>query len=437
MILLVVLILGDLGFYLWSSQAASSPPPGGSATSPSAGDPATPFPALTRADSGFAGGRFGDVATEELVQSRDTYYAALNLLLDYSASKDRALLRQALEKLKSLEAGHMNVYSRSGLMFGAWCREQLGDTAYRDRLVSEGLFNDTHYRFLFSSGLPTGAIRYQIAQDCHTAQEELQRAIDLYRAAHAGSLPPRLEDLVTESPRGLIRCPASSGNAYGIDAKGFLVCREHPPQRPEESQEEEQAYKVHLMLLDGYTETERLDRMWDDLVKVSGLHEGQTVADVGCGPGLFTFPMATKVGPQGKVFAVDINRSVLDFVAFAASERPGLNIETFLTSKSELTLPPESVELITVIETYHSMVSLSDPSQKANLQGFLLPWLRSVRRALKPGGLLVIGDGNVDVRLVREQVTLAGFEPVPTPAPGVKLRNLDYYSVFRRPLDEP
>ncbi len=426
LILLGVILLGDLALYLWNSQA--SPPSAAGPASPQA----TASPAHRGRNPRRWGGRFGDVPVEMVTASRDLYFAGLRLLLDFQASHDPALLRQAAEKFKELQELPMTVYARSGLVFGAWCREQMGDTSQRDTLISKGMFNATHYRFLFSKGLPDGAIRYQMAQECQTGREELQQALAAFQAEHGGTLPNRLEDLKTEAPLNFFLCPASVGNSFEIAPRHGIECRNHRRGTPG-GDPDEQSYKVHLMLLDGYTETERLNRVWGDLVTVSGLRAGQTIADVGCGPGLFTFPLAEKVGPRGKVYAVDINRSVLDFVAFAAAEKPALRIQTFLTSKKELTLPPKSVELITVIETYHSMVNISNPDDPRNLEGFLLPWLRSVRRALKPGGLLVIGDGNVNPELIQQQVPLAGFEQVP--APEEPLRNEDYFSVFRRPRD--
>ena len=49
------------------------------------------------------------------------------------------------------------------------------------------------------------------------------------------------------------------------------------------------------------------DRVIADL----NLEEGMAVADVGCGWGYFTFPMAGEVGPEGKVFALDINEEAI------------------------------------------------------------------------------------------------------------------------------
>ena len=44
------------------------------------------------------------------------------------------------------------------------------------------------------------------------------------------------------------------------------------------------------------------------------IHEGQTVIDIGCGPGFFTLPMARLVGESGRVIAVDIQKGMLDKV---------------------------------------------------------------------------------------------------------------------------
>jgi predicted methyltransferase len=44
-----------------------------------------------------------------------------------------------------------------------------------------------------------------------------------------------------------------------------------------------------------------------EVVTALGLKEGMVVADVGAGTGLFTRMFSPLVGPQGKVYAVDIS----------------------------------------------------------------------------------------------------------------------------------
>ena len=64
------------------------------------------------------------------------------------------------------------------------------------------------------------------------------------------------------------------------------------------------------------------------LLERVGIREGQFVADLGCGSlGHFVFPAAQLVGGKGKVFAVDIQRSVLDHIEKLAKEQQFWNVQ--------------------------------------------------------------------------------------------------------------
>jgi ubiquinone/menaquinone biosynthesis C-methylase UbiE len=62
---------------------------------------------------------------------------------------------------------------------------------------------------------------------------------------------------------------------------------------------------------------------------------GQTVVDLGCGPGFFTVAMAKMVGDSGRVIAVDLQTEMLD-MARRNAERAGLN-RAFAFTKASLT----------------------------------------------------------------------------------------------------
>ncbi len=64
------------------------------------------------------------------------------------------------------------------------------------------------------------------------------------------------------------------------------------------------------------------------IVASFGLQPGDHVADFGAGHGYFTIPMARAVGGDGKVFALDIQKSVLEVVRAAAAREHLFNIET-------------------------------------------------------------------------------------------------------------
>ncbi len=64
------------------------------------------------------------------------------------------------------------------------------------------------------------------------------------------------------------------------------------------------------------------------IVKNLGLEKGDHVADFGAGHGYFTIPLAKTVGGDGKVYAIDIQKPVLDIIRSRAKLDHLLNIET-------------------------------------------------------------------------------------------------------------
>lgn len=63
------------------------------------------------------------------------------------------------------------------------------------------------------------------------------------------------------------------------------------------------------------------------IVRYFGLQEGDHVADFGAGHGYFTIPMAKAVGGNGKIYAIDVQKAVLDIVRSRAKLEHLLNIE--------------------------------------------------------------------------------------------------------------
>jgi len=70
------------------------------------------------------------------------------------------------------------------------------------------------------------------------------------------------------------------------------------------------------------------------------LGKGDSVLEIGCGPGYFTLPMARMAGGSGKVYALDLQKGMLDIVEKRAKEA-GLqgNIESVLASATDFRLP--------------------------------------------------------------------------------------------------
>lgn len=168
-----------------------------------------------------------------------------------------------------------------------------------------------------------------------------------------------------------------------------------------------------------------------EIVAACAIQPGQTIADVGAGTGLFTRLFSPKVGENGRVLAVDISQKFLDHIESSARKAGLRNIETRLCQADSTGLPPESVDLIFICDTYHHFE-------------FPTKTMASAYSALKPGGRLVLIDFRrvegkstdwvmTHVRAGQDvfeaEVTAVGFKKLKEPLP---LKE-NYLLVFQKP----
>lgn len=118
---------------------------------------------------------------------------------------------------------------------------------------------------------------------------------------------------------------------------------------------------------------EHPDQALDDI----GVAKGSVAADVGAGAGYFTWRLAARVGPSGKVYANDIEPKMLDLLRRNMEERHIANVETILGTVDDPKLPRAAVDLILLVDVYHEF---SEPQKM----------LRHMRDSLKPSGRLVL-----------------------------------------------
>jgi ubiquinone/menaquinone biosynthesis C-methylase UbiE len=90
----------------------------------------------------------------------------------------------------------------------------------------------------------------------------------------------------------------------------------------------------------------------DRVIQSLQLKSGQKVADVGSGSGLFTRPLAREVGPDGTVYAVDIDKSLLDHIQITAENQNLTNIKTVPAGELDPKIP-EKVDLVFICDTLH------------------------------------------------------------------------------------
>jgi SAM-dependent methyltransferase len=113
------------------------------------------------------------------------------------------------------------------------------------------------------------------------------------------------------------------------------------------------------------------------LLKSLDLKPGQTVCDFGCGNGYHTLQIAKRIGPQGTVYAIDIQQEMLDLLADRATPRGLENIKPVLATAEDPGMPPNTFDLVLMVDVYHE---LSHPPEV----------LATVRQSLKPEGRLVL-----------------------------------------------
>lgn len=119
----------------------------------------------------------------------------------------------------------------------------------------------------------------------------------------------------------------------------------------------------------------------EKIIAATGVKEGDVVADVGAGTGLFTMLFSKKVGPGGRVLAVDIATPFLANIAKRADEMKIKNIDTILCTERNARIRKNSTDLEFICDTYHHFEYPQDT-------------LASIQWGLKPGGTLVLVDFN-------------------------------------------
>jgi SAM-dependent methyltransferase len=151
----------------------------------------------------------------------------------------------------------------------------------------------------------------------------------------------------------------------------------------------------------------------DALLDAMKISEGDWAADVGSGDGDYTIPMAERVGPSGRVFAVDIDADVLDELNDRLRENEIEHVTSVYSVEENPMLPTNALDAVLIRKAYHHFTA---PERM----------LRHIKAALKPDGRLVIEESigedmigesraeqvdahDLGIAYVREELTAAGF----------------------------
>ena len=140
------------------------------------------------------------------------------------------------------------------------------------------------------------------------------------------------------------------------------------------------------------------------VVEFLGVQEGEVVADLGAGTGYFTVHLAGAVGVPGRVYAVDIESTMVDYLEERAQQAGLGQVTPVLAAPDDPKLPEAGVDLIFICDTWHHIDDR-------------LVYLGRLERALRTGGTVAVVD-------FRE-----GELPV-GPPPGSKLSRAEVVAEF-------
>ena len=115
-----------------------------------------------------------------------------------------------------------------------------------------------------------------------------------------------------------------------------------------------------------------------------GVAEGSKVAELGAAGGWFTLQLAERVGPNGRVYAEDIQPAMLEGIRRRMQSENITYVTTVLGTPSDPHLPP-GLDAALISDAFHEMDDPDDPKLVVTL-------LRNVARSLKPQGRLGIVD---------------------------------------------
>ena len=136
----------------------------------------------------------------------------------------------------------------------------------------------------------------------------------------------------------------------------------------------------------------------DQVVERLQLKSGQRVAEIGSGSGYFVVRFARAVGEAGKVYAVDIDPDMLNYLRWRAEKEELPNIELVRATPDDPKLAGSSVDMVFLCNTIHHIEN----------RDRYYPY---ITRALREGGRLVIVDFY--------------NRPLPVPSPRVKIPRSD------------
>jgi SAM-dependent methyltransferase len=115
----------------------------------------------------------------------------------------------------------------------------------------------------------------------------------------------------------------------------------------------------------------------DQIIASLKLKPGNTVADIGAGPGVLSLPLAKAVSPNGKVYSVEIDQQFLDHITEKTRAQNITNVVPVLGTFVDPSLPAKDVDLALFHDVLHHIEKRAE-------------YLKNLAPYIKPTGRIAI-----------------------------------------------
>ncbi len=144
----------------------------------------------------------------------------------------------------------------------------------------------------------------------------------------------------------------------------------------------------------------------DDVIRALAIKPDSRIADIGAGTGYFTVRLA-RVVPQGLVFAIDIERKMVEHIAARAKDLGLTNVSGVIASRTASNLPG-TIDLALMVNSYHHIDAR-------------VAYMRNLASSLNPGARIAIIEARpeaeqgppkhfrMQVDKIDEEMKAAGF----------------------------
>jgi ubiquinone/menaquinone biosynthesis C-methylase UbiE len=174
----------------------------------------------------------------------------------------------------------------------------------------------------------------------------------------------------------------------------------------------------------------------DEIMKYIKLNEGDSVIDVGCGFGFYSYRFSRMVGRTGKVWAVDTSEPYINYINEFVKKYKISNILPVTSKISDISVKAQA-DVVFMCSVYHIIYGWSREADR-------VPFIASVKRSLKQGGLLVIADNSfangdelnscyLNKELAIAQLTFYGFRFIKY----VQITPQRYLLIFKNETGQP